>query len=362
MPIKKLHLHHLRHFDSLIYEPGSKVNLIVGSNGAGKTSILEAVYILSTGRSFRTNTLLHAIQENAEGLTVYAELSMAHAQNILNIGFQRERNSATPLIKVNGKRETKISELAKSFPVKLLQVDNYQLLRNDSLERRQLLDWGVFHVEHSFHTGWQQYQRLLKHRNTLLKMGISASAMECWTEQLIVAGRQVHAARETFMLTWQEVLQDFIEKLLDLRGITVEYYPGWSKGDIAEVITNNFSNDSRVGHTQHGPHRADIVVTFQGIPAKQRLSLGQQKMLVVALHLSQAYLLMQKAKKETVFLLDDLPAELDNEAQRKTSIALRELDAQVLMTCVDKSVAQAFIGSAEVDMFHVEHNKLCEPA
>jgi len=357
MPIKKLQLHQFRHFEALTYTPGAKINFIVGSNGSGKTSILESVYILSTGRSFRSTSLAQAIYHKEKSFTIHAELTMKHVQSALNVGFQRQREQSAPAIKVNGRRETKIADLAKMFPVKLLQVDNYQLLRNDPQERRQMLDWGVFHVEHSFYPAWQQYQRLLKHRNMLLKTGATFQTLEFWSEQLITAAEEIHIARQAFMTSWQAVLKEFVCNMLKLKGISMEYYPGWANSDaegIAHALAKNLSQDQRLGYTQIGPHRADLVVKVEDIPAKQRLSIGQQKMLVTALHLSQAYLLMQQAQKETVFLLDDLPAELDSNAQQKIGGVLAQLDAQVLMTCVDSRIVKPFSEFSEVEVFHVE--------
>jgi DNA replication and repair protein RecF len=357
MPIKKIQLHQLRSFDTLAYEPGSQLNFIVGPNGSGKTTLLEAIYILSMGRSFRTSSLIHVIQNNADSFVVHAELTAEHTPGVFNVGFQRERRQAAPLIKINGKREGKIADLAKIFPVKLLCVDNYQLLRSEPQERRQLIDWGVFHVEHSFFPVWQQYHKLLKHRNTLLKNNAADSVLTFWTEQLVTAGEQLHLARVKFMQEWLPTLQVFMDKLLNFPGITVEYCCGWNTDSLEEAINNNIHQDRRVGYSQVGPHRADLNILVDGISAKQRLSLGQQKMLVTALHLSQASLLREKAQKETVFLLDDLPAELDNGAQQRIGAVLHDLKAQVFITCVDSQVVTPFAQFGEVKMFHVEHSQ-----
>lgn len=353
MPIKKIQLHNIRCFDQFLIEPGTGMNFIVGPNGSGKSTLLEAISILSTGRSFRASSLSHVIQKEKTEFTVNAHISTS--QGVFNMGFQRGREHSSAVLSLNGKHDVKQSELAKIFPVKLLCVDNYQLLRDEPNERRALLDWGVFHVEHSFYPAWQQYQRLLKQRNAMLKAGAFGESLNIWTVQLAEVGEIIHEARGRFIEAWIPYLVDFFNKLLPGVLLSVEYRCGWAGGSFLRALDDHLQHDKRIGFTQTGPHRADLVVQLDSSLAKHRLSLGQQKLLVAGLHLSQAKLLMECAKKETIFLLDDLPAELDSLSQSKIGAVLSDLKAQTFISCVDEKSAMNFGQFESISMFHVEH-------
>ena len=149
--------------------PGPGINLIVGANGSGKTSLLEGIHILGMGRSFRTQQLKHAIAHDGHAMTLHGR--GWPATRPLSIGMRRQRDSRSSRCVMAGERVARLSA-GRSAPAAADQPRCLSFAGRFSLiGRREFLDWGVFHVEHDFLDAWRRVRRALKHRNALLRRG-----------------------------------------------------------------------------------------------------------------------------------------------------------------------------------------------
>lgn len=350
MTLSYLHIQSLRNLSNVEITPCSGFNCLIGQNGSGKSSLLEAIHLLGLGRSFRAAQLNRVVQHGAEELIVFAELSGN------KLGFSRGQHSKARM-KLNGEPVNTMAELAQLFPILLLYAETYALFRDSPKTRRKCLDWGMFHVEHLFFPLWRKLQKILAHRNALLKQMAPDADIMAWDAQFIEIAEGIHQLRINFIAQWQLVMQPILETLFDREDLVVNYTPGWDiELGMAEVLRRNLSRDRSLGYTTRGPQRADIQIYIEDTPAQHLFSLGQQKLLVAGIILSQAILLKTLSNKSPLLLIDDLPAELDDEARKKIAKIIHSLDAQIFLTAVDPHTLTPFLETSRpVKMFHVEH-------
>lgn len=371
MTLKRLAISRFRNISTidLALQPGS--NLFCGANGSGKTSLLEAVYMLASGRSFRSRQHQAVIQHNMEKLTVFAQTDTGFA-----LGVEKSRNGKSRA-RINQEAVDSSSQLASCLPLQIINSDSFAALDGGPGVRRQLLDWVVFHVEHSFAHCWKNYQIALRQRNALLRRGkITPDLLQVWEAALVEAGEQVHQFR---LRVFSHLKTHFLSFLKDLSvqpyaSIGVSYRSGWKK-DICfiEALNESREGDCAQGYTRVGAHRADLRFTVSSQDAALMLSRGQQKMVVCALRMAMAQCVMElcntvgagenKVGNKPVFLVDDLPSELDLHNQCQFTHWISRCSDQVLVTGIDaKATLAPWIELSEPwsqpKMFHVEHGQI----
>jgi DNA replication and repair protein RecF len=212
-------------------------------------------------------------------------------------------------------------------------------------------------VEHSYTDLWRRFQKALKQRNQLLRHGrIDEDSLRAWTRELIPLSEEITRHRTAYLGGLVEHVKA-VSKVLDgLGDLSFEYYQGWADGaSLAGVMDADRGRDVAVGTTSHGAHKADMKIKVDGVLASDCLSRGQIKLLVYALKLAQATFYRGKTGESCLFLLDDLPAELDSHHRQQIVGFLRGLDCQVFMTGVDKRDFQVLVEGMAHHMFHVEH-------
>ena len=360
MYLKKLDVQGVRNIclGLLLPEPG--VNLIYGDNGSGKTSLLEAIYLLGRGRSFRTTKLKSIINSASEDCTVYAHVGNNWDIDDADItmGVSRALSGAFRF-KVAGRQVYTASVLAETLPIMLMNSDSLALIEGGPSGRRRFLDWGVFHVEQRFRELWRKYQRCHKQRNNLLRHDkIATSQLAVWDKAFVTLSEQVADYRRAY---FEKVLPEFQAILSQLNGdlhIEFSLYRGWAEeSSLALELWKNRARDIKSQSSHCGAHRADIRLKCDGRPAKEVLSRGQEKIVVLAMQIAQGRVLSRLANKQCLYLLDDLAAELDQVHLSKGVTLLTELGAQVFLTGTDKAALQAVLpqpSKVRVGMFHVK--------
>jgi DNA replication and repair protein RecF len=362
MSIRRLRISQLRNILTAELELGH-VNLLCGPNGSGKTSVLEAVFILGSGRSFRATRLDPVIHHDSRECTVFAVLEDEGSGGApVAIGVSRDRDGSFTG-RIQGQAVRSAAELARRLPVQLINSDTFSLLEGGPRVRRQFLDWGVFHVEHGFHRLWLDVHRCLRQRNSLLRHDrISNVELETWNNRLAEGAAQLDEQRERYFEAFYPVFQQTLCELLNLDGLELSYLRGWDRErELAAVLAEQIQRDRVRGFTHSGPHRADIRVRIRGLSAAEVLSRGQQKLVVAALKLAQGRLFAATQGRECVFLVDDLPAELDRAHRRQLCELLGAMRCQVVLSCVDANeLEDCWHGLArdELKLFHVEQGAL----
>ncbi len=348
----------VRNIQQLELKPHPRLNLIYGVNGSGKTSILEAAHLLGSGRSFRTSKTGSLISDDSPELSIFAETKEGR-----RIGLLKSRRQK-PLLKLDLESQKNWDSVARILPVQILDSGSFLLLEGGPKSRRRFLDWGVFHVEHAFLNHWRTTRKCIANRNLLLKAPrLDEQQLQAWDRELCDASAEVDLARkryfEEFLPTFGEVYGSIAENNA-IDALSLQYSRGWDEdSELNTVLTECRRQDLKYGATQNGPHRADVLVKVGKSPAIDVLSRGQQKVLVSALKIAQGSLYSKAIQDKCIYLVDDLPAELDQENRAKILQKLLDLDAQLFVTCVElDSVKSCLQNPSEMTTFHVERGTI----
>lgn len=328
MNLDQLTLTAFRNISELTCQCSAGFNIISGANGSGKTSFLEAIYYLSYLQSFRRAKYGPVIRHDQSWLCVYAEMTSGET-----LGVQRWRNGQLTA-RCQGQTISK-AEMARWLPVVLINSDSYRLLEDGPEWRRRFMDWGMFHVKHDYLDCWRRYQKLMKQRNALLKNDdVSYRQIEPWDNQLVQTAHQIDAMRQNYVEQLRIIVKRLATEMGYRHNVDLAYQAGWN-GDLLTVLQQHFISDKYNKFTQKGPHRADIEPLVNGKNALHSLSRGQQKVFVILLKLAQGLLLSDWADIYSVYLIDDLPSELDHTNMINVLDIIAEYGYQTFITAIE---------------------------
>ncbi|UQB43543.1 DNA replication/repair protein RecF [Thiomicrospira microaerophila] len=330
--LQTLQLHQFRNIHQAELHFGPGLNLLVGDNAAGKTSVIESLWLLASGRSFRSHKPQQLIELEQKQLVLFCEV-MQHDRHY-KLGLQRDHQGLT--LKINAEKQPSQSEFARHLPIQLLTPESHRLLEEGPKARRQFLDWGCFYHYPEFMPNWRHYSRALKQRNMNLKNPENRRDAAIWNPIMIEAGHSINQLRQRYLKEITPYILAFCERLMPELHTQAEFqfYPGWpaTKPDFANLLHDNLQRDIQLGFTQYGCHRADIKIKINKNEPLIGLSRGQQKLFVCALLLAQARFLAEQTQDSVIMLIDDLPAELDLSHRINLLKLLDELKIQHLIT------------------------------
>lgn len=353
--LSQLSISHLRNITELRFEPGADINLLLGVNGSGKTSILEAIHLLALGRSFRTRSLKNALQFGEKQFQI-----TARTENKTPVGLQFDTTAGVQ-IRLNSAPLKRLSELASQVPLQYISANCHQFFELGPRFRRQLVDWGVFHVEPTFNFHWQSYKKILLQRNSALKKRKNIDEIQLWDEHLIQHGEKINALRQSYL---QDLMQDFsvIFKRLcidfELAEFSLRHKSGWSKDhDLRHALEKGFERDRSLGYTKSGSHAADWSFRINDADPAEMLSRGQQKLFYLALSMAQGSLSINSKRDRTILLIDDLSSELDISHQETVLVELEKLPVQSFITSADSTLKDMIQRDKDM-VFHVKHGTM----
>ncbi|MCU7850695.1 MAG: DNA replication/repair protein RecF [Candidatus Thiodiazotropha sp. (ex Monitilora ramsayi)] len=351
MKIKQLTIQQLRNISKAELKFSSGINVIQGGNGAGKTSLLEAIYLLARARSFRSTQTKKLIQAKKNSLTLFA---LTESQNGKETRIGLKKQGGQNLIKIDGTNVRKLSKLASTLPIALITPQSHRLIEAGPEYRRRLLNWGVFHVEHCYRDLLSKYNRVIAQRNASLKAGNKDT--DVWNQQLSNYAKEIKNLQTSYVISWNKAFKQVSNDINFLDSISIGYQQGWEKGlSLSEALKKKRQTDQVRGYTSVGPHRSDIRLTIDGTPIKNHLSRGQQKFLVTLLMLAQSKIKFTKEKEKTVILFDDFQSELDQLTQSTLFNIIQGQACQTFMTIIEREKGLVKKLGSDDEMFHVEH-------
>lgn len=349
MPLAQLRIENLRCVESAALEFSSELNLIAGENGAGKTSILEAIFLLGRGRSFRTRTSEKLIRHGQPKLTVFGRTDDPVPKQA---GVEISAESGTRA-RINGENAQSLLELSGVLPVQAIDPEIHKLVDQGPERRRRWLDWLVFHVEPNFGVHWARYNRALKQRNAALRSG--ATDTSAWDAELIPNGEAITQARQRTLKRLVPELERNFERFGGL-DVSVGFTTGWlAETALADALRTHADRDRKQGTTTTGPHRADVLLRRHQRVARETLSRGQQKLTAVAMIVSPLRLLRDELGLSATLLLDDPAAELDEKNLQRLFDELAALRCQMIATSLTPETA---LFQAPRATFHVEQGRV----
>jgi DNA replication and repair protein RecF len=351
----ELRLENLRNIASLAVELDSGINLFIGANGAGKTSILEGAYLLSHAQSFRggqTNTL---IRRGAGQMSLFARVQRQAGP--VQIGLSRTHDGWSA--RVNNDNSASLGRMLREYAQVCFEPGTHALISGSSEERRRFLDWGVFHVEPEFMSHARAFRRALRQRNALLKQGGSDPELDGWDIEVTRTGEALAIRREAYFERYSRCLTAALAIYLpELGEARATYAQGWAEGvSLQEALRGTRAIDKIRGYTRRGPHRADWSISFGEAPLREHLSRGQEKLCALACVLAQARLFADSRGEWPVVALDDLSSELDASHQSLVVDTLRACDAQILISSIEVPECLRKM-EGPIRVFHVEHGSV----
>lgn len=347
MLLTSLNIENFRNLDSVSLSPAPGLNWLFGENGAGKTSVLEAIHVLARGRSFRANTISPLIRDGNKLLRVVARTANPEG----HAGMERSTSDWSG--RINRQPTTKMSEFARMLPIVLVDPENHALVEGAPANRRSFLDWGLFHVEQSYLSDWRRYSRLLRQRNAALRSHAAPALLEALERPMAEAASAVEALRRRYVAALQNSLEALESDLeFHVGKIGLAYRPSaYTAEEYREKWRETRERDLEQGFTREGPHRGDLAVRAGDRPAAPRLSRGQMKLVALMLKLGQMGL-AHRADCEPMLLLDDPVSELDGYHLERLLGWLRSQPNQAWITAVDE------IDDPDAGLFHVEQGQI----
>jgi DNA replication and repair protein RecF len=358
MPLIRFECEGVRNLEATTLEPDPRLNIVVGPNASGKTSLLEAIYILGSGKSFRSARLERVIRHDAAEFLVRGIVQENDTRT--RLGYRRSGSGRE--IHIDGEEVQLSAELARHLPMQAVTPDTHFAFLHNSAARRGAVDWPLFHVEPGFFPVWSEYRRILRQRNAALKAARQAAEFSVWDQPLAQAGEQIQRFRQGILADLAQRSAALVRDLLGVDDLELRLRSGWRQEQtLAEALISDRQRDRESGHTHSGPHRADLEIHIRERDAKQEASQGQWKTLVLALRLAQLALFAERTGRWSVFLLDDLPAELDRVRREAVVEQLGRLPLQVFTTATGMNEF-GFEMPPERRVFHVERGRITADA
>ncbi len=352
MYLSELNIRNFRCIEDMQVQPLPGINIITGDNASGKTSVLESIYLLGRGQTFRRTGTDALIRKGQTEFTVFGRAVNERLGGTRAIGIRRRRHET--LWKIDGRSDVSLLELVKTLPIQVIDPDLHRLLEEGPAHRRRFLDWGVFHVEHDFYPAWRRLRRILRQRNRALKSNASVTMIRSWDEDLSLCAQRIDEVRRRYLQELTAIVSEFMQAVLPGSAIRIQYSPGWPRDkSYKSILDTTLGRDRELGHTQAGPHRADLRITIDGDSIRQRASRGQQKLIAMVLLMAQAEQMRRRHGEAPIVLIDDLAAELGLDYRGALLRLISSLQCQCFITFLDAADLPA--GTSYSKMFHVEH-------
>ena len=354
MALHTLLAQNLRIIEHLEISLAEDATLFCGKNGAGKTSILEAIDFLSRGRSFRSRCLAPLLRTGSETITVSG--NVVDDERTTHLGIQKSAEETT--LHCNQQKVESISNHASYLPVVCMHPDSHQLIQGGARYRRNFLDWSAFHVKPEYLFDWRKYNKCLRQRNHVLRQAIDKiKELDEWTQELSIIGTQVNQTRLKIFEEVSPIFEEYANKLLPECKISLAYLSGWpNKLSLEQALMQASPQELQKKTTRWGPQRADIKISFNDHDAASAASRGQQKLIAASLLLAQIDHLQMSNDRKCVVLLDDVRAELDSAHAHALVVALQALNCQVFVSAIEPEQVD-LQGWCKSKMFHVKHGR-----
>lgn len=394
MSLDRLIIQNFRNINHADLSFSSNLNLFIGKNGSGKTSLLEAIYTLGHGRAFRTALTQRVIQNEAEKFTLFGSVQQGYQpivaldteqsaettefnedkntlncntsllasskRNItkVNIGLQKDR-AGNAKVKIDGNEGKKIADLAQCLPIQLITPEGFSLIDGGPKYRRAYLDWGAFHFFSPFFHQWHKCKRLLKQRNAALRQVRNYKELEIWDNELSPIATELSEMRQLYSGKLISYLNTLSQQFLPQFALSFQFYPGWNQNyELAALLVKQFERDRLLGYSTLGPQKADFRITVEGHAAENVLSRGQLKLLMCALKLAQGALFSESTSRACTYLIDDFSSELDESRKVLLADCLQKQSAQLFITALESSSVDLFRkGHSDQRIFTVTEGK-----
>ncbi|WMI81151.1 DNA replication/repair protein RecF [Anaerotignum sp. MB30-C6] len=357
MQITEVTLQGFRNLEKMHIRPSTGINVFYGKNAQGKTNFLESLYFCATGRSMRTKYDWQMIGFDEEESHIRLLVSKKNRNERIDVHLRRDTKKG---IAKNGIPIKKLGDLFGTLYTVVFSPEDLSLVKDGPAERRRFLDMELCQLSRIYYYDLQQYYRILKQRNNLLKEIQKKPALQeslfVWDEQLIEYGERVMMARRDFLQRLDIIAAQKLNALTGgLDQLKIIYKPNCDLGQMAERLERNLQRDLYLGSTNYGPHKDDIIFSIDGKEVKSFGSQGQQRTTALATRLAEIDLIREETGENPVLLLDDVLSELDEQRQKYLMESIEGLQAFLTCTGIEDAIKKYI---SKDNLFYVENGRI----
>jgi len=359
MWIKQLNIQNCRSIKDSTLQLSPNLNIIVGDNASGKTSLLESLSLLSNGRSFRTSHISDVITHKEKQVLIAAKIIRNDVTSHIGI----EKSATKARIRINQQDIYSQAELSRYLPITVIHPDSLRLITGAPSFRRSYVDWIAFYLFPDFHGKWKSYQHILKQRNQCLKNPKFHSSLMKWTEELVALQPDIIQYRKSALRKLEPFLVSTCSKLLEGVKVKIVLDSGLPDGlvlnleSLMSFYQSKLRYDCLIQRTSAGVHKANLKFLMDSKPVEKTASRGQLKLLSIALLISQNIAINGDKSSRGILLVDDLTSELDSINKMLLIDYLLELDQQIIITSTQSEITKK---TSQGKVFHVKHGVINE--
>lgn len=352
MHIEKIELTNFRNYEKLKLSNLGDINIIIGDNGIGKTSIIESIYVSSIARTFKSNDETVMIRYNSDYFKVKIEIK--DHEKIKKLDYVLTLNGKKT--KINGKLKKKISDYIFQFKVILFSPDELKIIKESPMVRRNYLNVSLSQVNKTYIKLLNNYNILIKNKNEYLKKmfinsNMDATYLDILDEKIAELGLDIYNIRKEYVEKINRKIKRIFKKFKKDDNVFIEYVSQFENKSISQILTmfkKNRNYEETIGFTKIGVHKDDLIFLHNQKNAKEYSSQGIQKLILLSLKLAEMEVLVNDYYESPVLLLDDLFSELDIINQNSIINNLSR-EVQVFITTTDiKNVKPSLIKKANI--------------
>lgn len=367
MHISNLKLTNFRNIQNMKIEFDKKINIIYGNNAQGKTNILEAIYMFSYGKSFRTNRDADILKFGEDFFFIELEFKKNDRKQKIIISYDNKKNKK--YIKINGVNQKKLSSLIGKLNIVLFKPDDISIIKEGPSVRRRFIDMLISSIRPLYLEYLNRYNKLIEERNILLKKIYFSNnknvkmteeqkkLIEVYENQILDCNYKIYDYRKEYIDLLNKYIVEIHQKISDTNNVKEKIALKYkskveNKNEFKKIFENNIENDIKKGYTEYGIHRDDIIITINSLDASKYGSQGQQKSSILSLKLAELSVIREVTGTMPILLLDDFISELDT--SRVNNIISNFEDIQIIITTTDLLK----IGDENDKIYHIEAGKI----
>ena len=352
MNITKLELLNFRNYKKINFDNFSNLNIIIGKNGIGKTSIIEAIYLGSLAKSFKTNNELSIINENSDFFKIKVHYFDYGPKKNLELYLDKNGKKT----KINSKLQRKLSDFISQYRIILLSPDELKLIKSSPNTRRNYLNIQISQLNKEYIYFLNNYNNLIKNKNDYLKKlllnsNLDTRYLDILDEKIVDEGMKIYKYRKKYIDSINKYIKEVFDKFIKNRGLYIKYISDYEINDKEKIIKElkkNRRKEINLGMTSFGVHRDDFEFIHNDNNSKEYSSQGLQKLIVLAMKISEVKIFIEEYDIYPILLLDDLFSELD-EKNRNNIFKSLDKNIQVFITTTDlKNINKSIINKAKI--------------
>ena len=359
MKVSELRLGDFRNISQAHIEPSDRFNVFEGHNGAGKTNILEAIYVLGSLKSFRASVSHEMVSFGSSQADIRGIIDHSGTDRVVRVTFTHRGRK----VSIDGKSVRSLADSLGQLTVVLFAPEDLSITKGSPSGRRRFIDRAVFNRWPASLADTRRYDAVLKQRNALLKQDASRDMISVYDEQLANAAARVLEWRQRYLSMYVPLFVDSLQELSsgELVG-TIDYQSNiedLSYDGVLAALTEDYSRDRARGSTNRGPHVDDLFTTLNGTSTRSFASQGQHRSFVLAMKIAEIRLLQAELGQSPVLLLDDVSSELDQNrnAQLMQYLCSDKFGGQVFLTTTDRNYVRI---DSDYACFRILAGEVCD--